>query len=400
MAVFEYRGLDGAGKAVKGRIEADSLKTAKTRLHARSVFLQDIKSRAAAPAKYSLQTRVKTKDIVVFIRLLATLLKAGIPLTEALGSIARQTPDSRFAAVISDLREQVNQGAAFWQALNKHSEIFDLTFISLCRAGEASGSLDEILFRLAALKEKQEKTKRKVGTAMIYPGILFVSSTGIMIFLFTNVVPQITDLLDDAGQIPWITRFTLQISGFLTGYWISLSVFAFLSSLLFLKWKKTKRGKLMWDFFVLKIPVIGRLLRVSDISLFSKTLSTLMTGGVPVLQAMDIVGNTVRNEHIKNALKAARQNIKEGESVATPLARSRQFPPTVIQMIQTGEKSGRLETLLDQIADSYDRQMETEIEALTAVLNPLMIILMACMVAFIVFSTLLPMMEGFEGIAS
>ena len=400
MAVFEYRGLDETGKAVKGRIEADSLKTAKTRLHAQSVFLQDIKSRTAAPAKYSLQTRVKTKDIVVFIRLLATLLKAGIPLTEALESIARQTPDSRFAAVISDLKEQVNQGAAFWQALNKHSAIFDLTFISLCRAGEASGSLDEILFRLAALKEKQEKTKRKVGTAMIYPGILFVSSMGIMIFLFTNVVPQITDLLDDAGQIPWITRVTLQISGFLTGYWISLLVFAALASFLFLKWKKTKRGKLMWDFFVLKIPVTGRLLRVSDISLFSKTLSTLMSGGVPVLQAMDIVGNTVRNEHIKNALKAARQNIKEGESVAAPLARSRQFPPTVIQMIQTGEKSGRLETLLDQIADSYDRQMETEIEALTAVLNPLMIILMAGMVAFIVFSTLLPMMEGFEGIAS
>lgn len=404
MAVFEYRGLDQSGKSIKGHWEAESLKAAKSQLKAKNIFLQEIKSKqvesSAKSYSFITQKRVKTKDATIFIRLLATLLKANVPLVEALDSVSRQTPDKYFAGIISDIKDQVNQGSAFYLSLKKYPKIFDLTFISLCQAGEASGNLDEILLRLALLKENQEKTKRKVGTAMIYPAILLISSLAIMIFLFTNVVPQITDLLEDTSQIPWITRVTISFSGFLTNYWLSMLVFSILSLLVFFKWKKTKRGKLIWDFFILKIPVIGRLFRVSDISLFSKTLSTLMNGGVPVLQAMDIVKDVVRNDHIKMALQAARKNIKEGESIATPLSRSHQFPPVVIQMIRVGEKSGRLESMLDQVADSYDRQVEAEIEALTSILNPVMIILMAGIVAFIVFSTLLPMMEGFEGITT
>ena len=401
MAIFEYKGLDKSGKSVKGQWEAESLKAAKNQLKTQNIFLQEIKNKQTEPLKgynFITQKKVKTKDATVFIRLLATLLKANVPLVEALDAICRQTPDKYFTSIISDIKDQVNEGKAFYLSLKKYPNIFDLTFISLCQAGEASGNLDEILLRLAILKENQEKTKRKVGAAMIYPGILFVSSMAIMIFLFTNVVPQITDLLEDKSQIPWITRVTISFSDFLVSYWLSLLIFVILGFLFFLKWKKTKRGKLVWDFFTLKIPVIGRLLRVSDISLFAKTFSTLMSGGVPVLQALDIVKDVVRNDHIKLALQAARKNIKEGESIALPLSRSHQFPPVVIQMIQVGEKSGQLEALLNQVGDSYDRQVETEIEALTSILNPVMIIFMACMVAFIVFSILLPMMGSFEGI--
>ena len=401
MAVFEYRGLDKSGKSLKGHYEADSLKAAKSQLKAKGIFLQTIDLKQTESLKgYSFITnkKVKTKDATVFIRLLATLLKANVPLVESLEAIARQTPDKYFATVISDIKDQVNEGKAFYLSLKKYPAIFDLTFVSLCQAGEASGNLDEILLRLAILKEKQEKTKRKVGAAMIYPAILFISSMAIMIFLFTNVVPQITDLLEDKSQVPWITRVTISFSEFLSSYWLSLLGFTVVGFLIFLKWKKTKSGKLVWDFFILKVPIIGRLLRVSDISLFAKTLATLLSGGVPVLQAMDIVQNVVRNEHIKLALLAARKNIKEGESIATPLSRSYQFPPVVIQMIRVGEKSGQLESLLDQVSDSYDRQVETEIEALTSILNPVMIIFMAGIVAFIVFSILMPMMGSFEGL--
>ena len=400
MAVFEYKGLDELGKSIKGQVEAESLKAAKSQLKTQNIFLQEIRPRQSESQGYHFitQKKVRTKDATVFTRLLATLLKANIPLVEALDAISRQTPDKYFAGVISDIRDQVNEGKAFYLSLKKYPGIFDVTFIALCQAGETSGNLDEILHRLAILKEKQEKTKRKVGAAMIYPGILFVSTLAIMIFLFTNVVPQITDLLEDKSQIPWITRVTIHFSGFLSNYWLSLVIFGTVGFLGFLKWKRTKGGKRLWDFFILKVPIIGRLLRVSDISLFSKTLSTLLSGGVPVLRAMDIVKNVVRNDHIKMALQAARKNIKEGESIATPLSRSHQFPPVVIQMIRVGEKSGRLEALLDQVSDSYDRQVEAEIEALTSILNPLMIIFMACMVAFIVFSVLMPMMGSFEGL--
>ena len=173
-------------------------------------------------------------------------------MVEALDAISRQTPDKYFAGVISDIKDQVNEGKAFYLSLKKYPRIFDLTFVSLCQAGEASGNLDEILLRLAMLKENQEKTKRKVGAAMIYPGILFVSSIAIMIFLFTNVVPQITDLLEDENQIPWITQLTISFSSFLSSYWLSLLIFGTLGFLFFLKWKKTKGGKLIWDFFVFK----------------------------------------------------------------------------------------------------------------------------------------------------
>ena len=400
MAVFEYKALGPDGKPLKGEISSETLKAAKSALKARNVFLQEIRLKESLSKPYAFLTskKIKNRDITVFTRLLATLIKAGIPLVEALDSISQQTSDKSLAQLTADIRDQVNEGKAFYLALKKHSSVFDVTYVSLCQAGEAGGSLDETLSRLADLREKQEKTLRKISGALIYPGILFFSCIAIMVFLFTNVVPQITDLLEDESQIPWITQVTMGFSAFLSGYWISLLVFSFIAVSLFFKWKRTPKGKLAWDYFVLKLPVIGRLLRTSDISLFSKTLAALMSGGVPVLRAMDIVRDVVRNDHIKLALQTAKRHIKEGESIASPLERSGQFPPVVIQMIRVGEKSGRLEDMLDQVSEAHDRQAESEIEALTAVLNPIMIIFMAGMVAFVVFSVLLPMMSSFEGL--
>ena len=311
MAVFEYKGLNQEGKSVKGRIEAESLRVAKSQLKQQGLFLQEIIS-AAQVKKTShplIQKGIKIKNLALFTRLLASLLKANIPLVEALSAIARQTPDPFFSNSISDIRDQVNEGIAFHNALKNYPKIFDPAFTSLCEAGEASGKLDQILIRLADLMERRARLSGRVRMALIYPGILFSFTLIIVVGLFTYIVPKVIELFEDQKDIPWMTAFTMKISDFLINYWASLIIGTVIFFLLFFRWKHTPGGKRMWDRFTLKIPVLGRLLKASDISIFSRTLSTLLYGGVPVLQALDIVKNAVRNEHIKEAVQTARDNI-------------------------------------------------------------------------------------------
>ena len=400
MAVFEYKSLNQEGKSVKGRIEADSLRAAKSQLKLQGLFLQEITSASQSKKTTQplIQKGVKIKNLALFTRLLASLLKANIPLVEALSAIAKQTPDPFFSNSISDIRDQVNEGIAFHNALKSYPRIFDSAFTSLCEAGEASGTLDQILIRLADLMERRSKLSGKIRMALIYPGILFSFTLLIVVGLFTYVVPQVIEMFEDQENIPWMTAFTMKISDFLINYWASFIIGSVIFFLLFVRWKRTSGGKRVWDRLTLKIPVLGRLLKASDISIFSRTLSTLLYGGVPVLQALDIVKKAVRNEHIKEAVQTARDNIKEGESITAPLNRSGQFPPVVIQMIRIGEKSGELEIMLEQIGESYDNQIDTEVNALTSILEPIMIIIMGCVIAFVVFSVMVPMLEVFDSL--
>lgn len=398
MAVFEYKSLNQEGKTIKGRIEAESLRAAKNQLKEQGLFLQEIMS--ASQIKKTthplIQRGVKVKNLALFTRLLASLLKANIPLVEALSAIAKQTPDPFFSNSISDIRDQVNEGTAFHNALRSYPKIFDSAFTSLCEAGEASGKLDQILLRLADLMERRASLSGKIRMALIYPGILFSFTLLIVVGLFTYVIPKVIELFEDQENIPWMTAFTMGVSDFLLNYWASLLIGSVIFLLLFARWKHTPGGKRVWDRLILKIPILGRLLKASDISLFSRTLSTLLYGGVPVLQALDIVKNAVRNEHIKEAIQTARDNIKEGESITAPLNRSGQFPPVVIQMIRIGEKSGELENMLEQVGESYDNQINTEVNALTSILEPIMIIIMGGVIAFVVFSIMIPMLGAFD----
>ena len=398
MAVFEYKSLNQEGKAIKGRIEAESLRAAKSQLKEQGLFLQEIMS-ASQVKKIThplIQKGVKIKNLALFTRLLASLLKANIPLVEALSAIARQTPDPFFSNSISDIRDQVNEGTAFHNALKSYPKIFEPAFTSLCEAGEASGKLDLILLRLADLMERRASLSGKIRMALIYPGILFSFTLLIVVGLFTYVIPKVIELFEDQENIPWMTAFTMGVSDFLLNYWASLLIGSVIFLLLFARWKRTLGGKRIWDRVTLKIPVFGRLLKASDISLFSRTLSTLLYGGVPVLQALDIVKTAVHNEHIKEAIQTARDNIKEGESITAPLNRSGQFPPVVIQMIRIGEKSGELESMLEQVGESYDNQINTEVNALTSILEPIMIIIMGGVIAFVVFSVMIPMLGAFD----
>ncbi len=401
MPIFEYKGLDQEGKSIKGDFEADSLKSARNHLSNRGFFLQELRAKDQDQTQNIsfISKKVSVKQLSVFTRLLSTLLKSNIPLVEALDAISQQMDDPYFAASITNIKNQVNEGKPFYLSLKEYSHIFDTIYISLCESGETSGSLDIVLERLAQLVEKRSIIRSKIISALIYPAILLFVTFSIMIVLCVYVVPTVTELFEDQEKLPWMTKVTIGLSEFLVSYWLSLIVGIVFGIFLFARWKRTPTGKYMWDKVMLKTPVLGRLIRAADISLFSRTLSTLMSGGIPVLQSMDIVKNIVKNELIKEAIMVARENIKEGESITNPLKRSGQFPPVVLQMIRIGEKTGELEMMLTEISENYDRQVDVEVTAFTSVLGPVMLIFMACIIGFVLVSVMLPMLGAFGDLA-
>ena len=401
MPLFEYKGLKASGAYVKGSLEGESLKSVKLELKRQGIFLQEIKARIHEKNKVPLlkSKKVKTADLAIFTRLLASLLRAGIPLVEALDSISQQIPHPRLRGAVSRLKDQVNEGQPFHLALKEYPMIFDVIYVSLCEAGEAGGSLHDILERIAGLMEKRSAIRNKVLTAMFYPMILLVIAVAVMLILCIKVIPQLMEMFEDQqSALPWMTQFTFGLSRFLIDYWVVLGVFFLIGAWVFRRWKKSRTGRKIWDGLILKTPVFGPLARAADIALFSQTLSALLKGGVPVLKSMDIVKNVLKNSWLQDAVQNARENIKEGEAVVEPLERSGQFPPVVLQMIRTGEKTGELENMLEQISKTYDRQLEVEVSALTALLGPVMILVMALIIAFILMSALLPMLESFDAL--
>lgn len=398
MPTYEYKALNQNGKLLKGRVEADSKKSAQSQIKDRGLFLQDLKVQDQEVDKKQvfMLKKVGLKDVSLFTRLLSTLLKTNVPLVESLDAIAQQTKDVYFKRVITDIKDQVNEGKPLYLSLKEYPHVFDQIYVSLCESGEAGGNLDLILLRLSSLMEKRAIIKSRVLSALIYPGILLFVTVAIMLILCVYVIPNVTELFEDQGKLPWMTSVTIAFSNFLIQYWLMMIISLSFFSFLFWKWKKTKKGKYTWDRFLLWIPVLGRLMRAADISLFSRTLSVLMTGGIPLLQALDIVKNVVRNELIKEAISVSRENIKEGETIMAPLKKSGQFPAVVLQMIRVGEKTGSLEEMLLQISDDYDRQVDVEVAAFTALLGPVMLIVMACVIGFVLVSVMLPMLSAFD----
>ena len=399
MSVFEYKGLDKSGRFLKGTLESESLKTAKLELKKQGVFLQEIKSKVHTDKKQApifRSKKINTKELAVFTRLLASLLRSGVPLVEALDSISKQLSNAYLCTSISNIKDQINEGKPFYISLKEYPLIFDTIYISLCESGESSGTLDSILEQIADLMEKRSAIRNKVLMALFYPGILFTIAVAVMIILCTYVIPNLMELFEDTEKLPWMTKVTLSFSNFLIDYSVALIIGGFALGSFFLKWKRSFSGKKIWDRFVLSIPVFGRLMRAKDIVLLSRTLSTLLRGGVPILKSMDIVKNVVSNDLIQQAIEKARDNIKEGEPIADPFERSGQFPPVVLQMIRVGEKTGELESMLDQISISYDRQVEVEVSALTALLGPIMILFIALIIVFILMSALLPMLSSLD----
>jgi general secretion pathway protein F len=327
-------------------------------------------------------------------RQLATLLKANIPLVEALTATADQVENPALKEAISDIKNLVNEGTTLCKGLQKYPRIFTNIYVTMVEAGEASGTLDVILLRLAEFTEAENELNSKVKSAMLYPIIMMIFVNVMLGVLFVFVIPKMQVIFESAElKLPWYTQIVIGLSSFLVNYWWAVLIMIFGTVVLFRNWRNSESGSKTWDRIILKMPVIGKLARMIAVSRFTRTLATLLTGGVPMLQAMDIVKNVVGNSVLADAIEQARNNISEGESVAVPLRKSEQFPPIVTHMISIGEKTGDLEHMLTQVADSYDFQVKTQIGGLTALLEPLMIIMMGVVIGIIVFSIMIPMFD-------
>jgi general secretion pathway protein F len=400
--IFGYRGFNDAGKSVDGIREADSPKGLRALLRKEGIFLSEVTEEKQEPkagtAEASFQGlvggRITSDDIAVMTRQLATLVGAGIPLVEALGALVEQVDHDRLKRIVSSVKQRVNEGATLADAMSQHPKVFNNLYVNMIRAGEHSGALHVVLVRLADFTESQSRLRSKVFGTMAYPIIMVVIGSGILGILMTVVVPKVTVMFVDMKMaLPMPTRILIFASNLGRDYW-----YLFLGGAVFGIWGffayiKRPNGRNWWDRTVLRLPIFGRIVRMLAIARFSRTLSTLLKSGVPLLTSMDIVKAIVTNTILSGVIEQSRDAIKEGESIAAPLRRSGQFPPMVYHMVAIGERSGQLEEMLLNVANSYDSQVETRMAALTSLLEPIMIVCMGGVVAFIVMSILLPILQ-------
>jgi general secretion pathway protein F len=407
--VFEYTGLTEAGKNVRGIRDAESSKVLRQILRKDGVYLTDARAAEAGAVVGEQKTGlsrevdipamlgfagVSSQDLAIATRQLATLIAAGIPLVEALTALVDQIEQPRLKRIMGVVKQKVNEGASLADALREHPKVFSELYVNMIRAGESSGALDVVLVRLADFTESQAQLRNKIIGAMLYPAIMVVVGIAIVGILFVVVIPKVTKIFDDMNvTLPWTTRILIGVSSFARDYWYVVLVA--IPALVFglRRFVRTARGRAWWDRTKLGAPVFGELIRMLSLSRFAKTLATLLASGVPLLTAMDIVRNIVSNTLLADVIDKARDAIREGESIAAPLRRSGQFPPLVYHMIAIGERSGQLEEMLQNVARSYEAQVEMRVGALTSLLEPVMIVAMGGGVAFIVFSILMPIMQ-------
>ncbi|MEO6773776.1 MAG: type II secretion system inner membrane protein GspF [Kofleriaceae bacterium] len=408
--MYAYKGLATSGKNVNGMREADTPKTLRQILRKDGVLVTSFelskggklaKERNAKKAGLSkdvdfggLFGGVKKVEIATFTRQMATLIRAGIPLAETLGALVEQLSNIRLKTAISEVRTNVNEGMALADALAKHPKLFDELFVSMVRAGEVAGNLDEVLTRLADFLESAQKLKSKVQSAMIYPAVMVVVGMGIMTVLMIKVIPNITSMFTQEGKtLPLNTRMLIWSSNFLGKniLWLFLGMIA--TGVIFSKWKASKEGKSVWHRFVLNLPVLGELIRTINVGRFARTLGTMLQSGVPMLRSLDTAKQIVGNVHIQQAIEDAKKAVTEGESLAQTLKKSGQFPATMIHMTAVGERAGQLEQMLERVATTYETEVDTKLSRFTALLEPLMLVIMGGAVAFIVFSILQPIMD-------
>lgn len=400
MPVFEYKGLDRSGKNKKGVLDAENVRAARLKLKKDGIFVTDIKNKqksgsALGGSKKQSGGKVPIRDLAMMVRQLATMLKAKIPLVDCLAAVSEQVENPILKEALSEAKNLVNEGSPFYKTLERYPKIFGKIFLSMAEAGEASGTLDTILIRLAEFTEAEDQLNSKVKSALMYPIIMLVITVILLMGLFVFVIPQMVAVFESAPelQLPWYSVMIIDMSGFMVSYWYVIIGFFVGSYLIFLNWKSSPAGSRQWDAISLKLPVVGPMTRMVAVSRFTRTLATLLTGGVPMLQALEIVKNVVDNAILADAIEDARNNITEGENISSPLKRSGQFPPIVIHMVAIGEKTGELENMLLQVSDAYDFQVRNKVDGLTSIMAPVVIVVMGIVIAIIVFAIMVPMFE-------
>jgi len=416
MPIFEYKAFGAGGAVTSGVIDADTSREARTKLRRDNLLVSDIhemrgrgKSRVRKDGKAGLIERLRRSrassasgpsgrniEIVAGItRQLGTLLSSGIPLAEALRAVIEQAEQRRTEEIFREIRERINQGAGFGDALSDHPSMFSELYVNMVRAGEATGNVDVVLSRLADYLQAQRALRRKVVSALTYPMLMIGIGMIVVSILMAVVVPKITQMLEDqGGTLPGPTRVLIMVSDLFKEWWAAGALLIAAISFVFERiYTRSDSGRLFIDKNMLRIPIVGDLLRKQAVSRFTRTLATLLQSGVPVVHSLEITQKVVGNRVLADATQHVRERILEGTDISTPLKQTGAFPPLVGYMVSVGEQSGELEQMLDRIASAYDEEIDVTTERLTTILEPLMIIFLAVVVGYIVVSIVLPILE-------
>jgi type IV pilus assembly protein PilC len=395
-STFAYRVRDRSGKVISGAIEAESAQAVASKLRSMGYIVLDIteKKEALSISLPGFRKKVKLKDLTVFARQFATMINSGVSITRALAILVDQTDNVTLKEVIKQLRKDVEAGLSLSEALAKQDKIFPPIFVNMARAGEAGGVLDEVLLRLAEHFEKESNIRSRVKSALTYPVAVFTFAIFIATVMIVFVVPTFMNMFESLGsQLPAATQMLVNLSNFIrTKWWLIILTFAGI----FYGYRtvnKTERGRFFFDGLKLRMPIFGNLIKKMAIAKFARTFSTLVSSGVPILQALDIVADTAGNSVVAKAIRDARASIKEGESISKPLSKSPVFPAMVIQMISVGEETGALDTMLKKIADFYDEEVGAMVDSLTSLLEPILMIFMGVLIGGIVIALYLPMFQ-------
>ena len=400
MGVFEYTGFSQDNKSVKGFIDADSLSSAKVKLRNSGIFpteiVEEVEKREEEKKSFfgGLTETISKYDVALMTRQFATLINAGLPMVESLSALIEQLDNMKLKKVLTSIRESINEGNSLADALSTHPNVFSDIYINMVRAGEASGALGIVLFRLADFQESQVKLTRKIQAIFAYPILMMFVGTGVLTFLLTYVIPKVTKIFDNyKKELPLPTKILISVSNLLKSNWFFILIFIIFLIYVARRYVKTASGRRRYDSFKLSIPILGSLIKKIIIARFARTLSTLLKSGIPLLTSMGIVKNIVSNVIVEEAISEAAVSVREGESVAVTLKKTGMFPPMVTRMISVGEKTGELDNMLEKISDAYENEVESMVLGLTSVIEPIMIIVMGAVIAFIVISILLPIFE-------
>jgi len=396
MAIFRYTGKTRAGVAQRGEIEATDRAAATTVLRQRQILVTSIR---AKPKDIQLTIpgfggKIKESDVVIFTRQCATMIDAGLPLVQCLGILARQAEKKEFAKVIGQIKTDVESGDGFADALRKHPKVYSDFYVNMVEAGEAGGMLDTILARLATYMEKAAALKSAVKGAMIYPVVIIGIAILVVVFLLLYVIPVFAEMFSSFGAtLPAPTRFVMFLSDLVKAYILYAVPLVVALIWLFKRFYRIERGKLMVDSLVLKLPVFGPLIQKVAVANYTRTLGTLVSSGVPIIDGLQITARTAGNKVVEGAVLSIISAIKEGQTIAEPLGRQAIFPPMVVQMIEVGENAGALDTMLNKIADFYDQEVDTAVSALTKLMEPVLMVFIGTIIGGMVVAMYLPIFK-------
>jgi type IV pilus assembly protein PilC len=396
MPVFVWDAQTRKGEIKKGEMESANDASLRALLRRQGFKSINIKTKPKDLAEYLpfLKQRVKEKDVVVFSRIFATMINAGLPLIQCLELLAQQEQNKTFKKIISAVKEDIEGGSTLSDALKKYPNVYDDLFVNLVAAGESGGILDVILQRLSSYMEKAMKLKSKVKGAMTYPASVLVISVGVVALLLLKVIPVFQKMFEGmGGELPGPTQFLVDLSAYAQKYFFVAIVVVVVAFVAFKRFYKTERGTLIIDDLILRSPVFGPLLKKVAVAKFTRTMATMMSSGVPILEGLTIVSKTSGNKIIENALMKVRKSISEGKTIAEPLLETGIFPPMVVQMIAVGEATGALDTMLAKIADFYDDEVDAAVDAMTALLEPFMMVFLGGVVGGMIIAMYLPIFK-------